>query len=196
EWEGQYLEAAKRLLEVEFVKYYCPPSNDPAPTAAITRPTEPSVSQGFSTASMASRLQSRLRREASQVEGDPLHELNMYLSDPLVPMPFDVVVKWWGMNQHRYPTMACMALDYLPIQGSAVPCERKFSSAGLTGTNWRNRLNSVTFEALQILKSAYKSGQISANNTEKPEVGGELDDEEIDLLMAFIPPKSNEMGNQ
>jgi hypothetical protein len=55
-----------------------------------------------------------------------------------------------------------MARDYLAIQGSSVPSERAFSSGGLTSTSLRNRLSPATFEALQILKSAYKNGHISA----------------------------------
>lgn len=55
-----------------------------------------------------------------------------------------------------------MARDYLAIQGSSVPSERAFSSGGLTGTSLRNRLTPAIFEALQILKSAYKNNHISA----------------------------------
>ena len=55
-----------------------------------------------------------------------------------------------------------MACDYLAIQGSSVPSERAFSSGGLTGTSLRNRLTPATFEALQILKSAYRNHHISA----------------------------------
>jgi hypothetical protein len=55
-----------------------------------------------------------------------------------------------------------MARDYLAIQGSSVPSERAFSSGGLTGTSLRNRLSPAIFEALQILKSAYRNGHISA----------------------------------
>ena len=55
-----------------------------------------------------------------------------------------------------------MARDYLAIQGSSVPSERAFSSGGLTGTSLRNRLNPAAFEALQILKSAYRNCHVSA----------------------------------
>jgi len=55
-----------------------------------------------------------------------------------------------------------MARDYLAIQGSATPSERAFSSGGLTGTKWQNRLNVDVFESLQLLKSAYRNGHISA----------------------------------
>jgi hypothetical protein len=57
-----------------------------------------------------------------------------------------------------------MARDYLAIQGSATPSERAFSSGGLTGTKRRNRLSADAFECLQLLKSAYRNGHISAAN--------------------------------
>lgn len=56
-----------------------------------------------------------------------------------------------------------MARDYLAIQGSATPSERAFSSGGLTGTKRRNRLKPEVFEALQLLKSGYRNGRISAS---------------------------------
>jgi len=55
-----------------------------------------------------------------------------------------------------------MARDYLAIQGSATPSERAFSGGGLTGTKCRNRLNADAFESIQLLKSAYRNGHISA----------------------------------
>jgi hypothetical protein len=67
--------------------------------------------------------------------------------------------------QHRaqqYPTLQRMARDYLAIQGSSTPSERAFSGGGLTGTTLRNRLQTEIFEALQILKSAYKNGHVTA----------------------------------
>ena len=51
----------------------------------------------------------------------------------------------------------------MAIQGSSVPSERAFSSGGLTGTVLRNRLNTDAFEALQILKGAYKNKVISVD---------------------------------
>ena len=57
-----------------------------------------------------------------------------------------------------------MARDYLAIQGSATPSERAFSSGGTTGTAKRNRLNVEVFEALQLLKSAYRNGHVGADS--------------------------------
>lgn len=62
----------------------------------------------------------------------------------------------------QYPTLAKIAKDYLAIQGSAVSSERAFSSAGITTTARRNCLLPETIEALQILKSGYRQGHISA----------------------------------
>lgn len=60
--------------------------------------------------------------------------------------------------------MAKIAKDYLAIQGSAVASERAFSSGGITGTARRNSLLPEVFEALQLLKSAYRQGHISAHS--------------------------------
>jgi len=56
-----------------------------------------------------------------------------------------------------------MAQDYLPIQGSSTPSERVFSNASLTDSKHCNWLAPDTFEALQILKSAYCNGHMSAS---------------------------------
>lgn len=47
-------------------------------------------------------------------------------------------------------------MDLLPIQGSAVPCERIFSSAKETLTSRRTRITSDLMEALQMLKFSVK----------------------------------------
>jgi hypothetical protein len=62
----------------------------------------------------------------------------------------------------KYPTLKRIARDYLAIQGSATASERAFSSGGITGASRRGRLTTEIFEALQILKSAYRNGHISA----------------------------------
>jgi hypothetical protein len=65
-----------------------------------------------------------------------------------------------------------MAKDYLAIQGSSVPSERTFSAAGLDKSLLRNHMKADIFEALQILKSAYKDGILSA--TEESQKFAEL----------------------
>ena len=73
-------------------------------------------------------------------------------------------------NQLRYPTLFLAALDYLPIQGSAVPCERVFSSAKETTTDRRNRICERLMEEIQMLKFSVKNGRpldFTAGTSEK-----------------------------
>lgn len=50
-------------------------------------------------------------------------------------------------------------MDLLPVQGSAVPCERVFSSSKETMAPRRNHIGPVLMEALQILKFSFKYGR-------------------------------------
>ena len=68
-----------------------------------------------------------------------------------------------------------MARDHLAIQGSSVPSEQAFSSGGLTGTSLHNHLNPTIFEALQILKSTYRNGHISAAQEAKGHIKSYLE---------------------
>jgi hypothetical protein len=60
------------------------------------------------------------------------------------------------INKAEFPTLFGIAMDYLPIQASSVPCERVFSSAKETDTLKRNRIHPVLMEALQTLKFSLK----------------------------------------
>lgn len=60
------------------------------------------------------------------------------------------------VNRSEFPTLFAIAVDYLPIQASSVPCERVFSSAKETDTLKRNRIHSMLMEALQTLKFSLK----------------------------------------
>jgi hypothetical protein len=61
------------------------------------------------------------------------------------------------MHREIWPTLFEIALDYLPIQASSVASERVFSSSAETDTKKRNRISPPLFEALQMLKYAYKA---------------------------------------
>jgi hypothetical protein len=54
-----------------------------------------------------------------------------------------------------------MAMDYLPVQATSVPCERVFSSAKETDTAKRNRMSPVLMEALQLLKFSLKKERLN-----------------------------------
>ena len=60
--------------------------------------------------------------------------------------------------------MFLVALDVLPVQASAVPCERLFSSSKETCTDRRNRILPKLLEALQIRKFLLKQRRDGAFN--------------------------------
>lgn len=55
-----------------------------------------------------------------------------------------------------HPLLFPVALDVLPVQASAVPCERIFSSSKETCALRRSLLSASTLEVLQVLKQLYK----------------------------------------
>lgn len=65
------------------------------------------------------------------------------------------------INAAEYPTIFAMALDYLPIQATSVPCERVFSAAALTDTPRRNRMKPELMEALQMTKFSIRRERLN-----------------------------------
>jgi hypothetical protein len=64
-------------------------------------------------------------------------------------------------NKTEFPTLFSIAMDYLPVQATSVPCERVFSSSKDTDTAKHNRINSVLMEALQMLKHSLKKERLN-----------------------------------
>jgi hypothetical protein len=64
-------------------------------------------------------------------------------------------------NKTEFPTLFSIAMDYLPVQATSVPCERVFSSAKDTDTAKRNRISPVLMEALQMLKYSLKKERLN-----------------------------------
>jgi hypothetical protein len=54
-----------------------------------------------------------------------------------------------------------MAMDYLAVQVTSVPCERVFSSAKETDTAKRNRISPLLMEALQMSKFWLKKQRLN-----------------------------------
>lgn len=102
------------------------------------------------------------------------------------PIFIDTLLK---INSSRFPVWASLAKDYLSIMGSSVSSERAFSSAGITISKRRNRLQADIVEALQFLKCLlrkdliYREPQPSSILEQKLtdlEDGGDLDEVDHD----------------
>ncbi|KDQ59356.1 hypothetical protein JAAARDRAFT_192860 [Jaapia argillacea MUCL 33604] len=160
-WDDEWLSVGRVKLEAEFKKYYKLHATSSTPAsgkdAGPTPQPVPSASYGKSW--MMSTVLARRQLECNKY--DPQQELKEYLDSPLVvDLEDDGLIRWWGHHAAQYPILSKMAQDYLAIQGSAVSAECTFSSGAITGTCCRNWLRPDIFEALQLLKSAYRNGQV------------------------------------
>jgi hypothetical protein len=91
------------------------------------------------------------------------------------------------INKNEFPTLFAIAMDYLPIQASSVPCERVFSSAKETDTLKRNRIHPILMEVLQTLKFSLKKDREFMSftggwKTTKDEMVDARKTTEVDLL--------------
>ena len=58
--------------------------------------------------------------------------------------------------EHVYTVLLHLAMDVLPAQATAVPCERVFSSSKETCTLPCSQLYPTTIEMIQVLKYSYQ----------------------------------------
>jgi cytochrome P450 len=80
-----------------------------------------------------------------------------------------------------------MAMDYLPIQATAVPCERVFSSSAETDTKQRNRIHPDLMEVLQMQKFLLKKACLNVMDAWIMAEKEMLEDEpEHDLLSTLL----------
>jgi hypothetical protein len=73
----------------------------------------------------------------------------------------DLFLTSFKTRKDLFPIHYAAAMDILPIQASAVSCERVFSSAAETDTKHCNRLGAQTMEALQMLKFMRKKDRLN-----------------------------------
>ncbi len=80
-----------------------------------------------------------------------------------------------------------MAMDYLPIQASSVPCKHVFSSSAETDTKRRNCINPLLMEALQMLKFHLKKEHLNFTKgwmtVEKEMLEDEPDEDPLQKLL-------------
>ncbi|GLB40087.1 hypothetical protein LshimejAT787_0705970 [Lyophyllum shimeji] len=112
-------------------------------------------------------------------------ELRSYLKTVPKEVTKDTdIIEWWSKNQHKYPTLARIALDILPCQASSVPCERLFSGSKQTATDRRARLGASRFEELQIMKSAWRGTIVDFADINSWEV--EIVKADLDVYAALL----------
>jgi hAT family C-terminal dimerisation region len=158
----------------------CPPqSNQPQQLhwQASQHPNRPTVHP----TKLASRYRlptMHAQRPASSVQTVE-QELAAYTTSPCSPEGTDPLSFWavsrashgdlktyrycyvLQVSRSTYPTLYRIAMDHLPIQASAVPCERVFSSSSETMTKRRNRISPILLEALQMLKFFFKKERLN-----------------------------------
>jgi hypothetical protein len=103
-------------------------------------------------------------------------ECKTYITAPLSPQNVNII-KFWEViaefdfvifideilqvNGAAFPTLFQMAMDYLPIQASSVPCEHIFLFSAETNTKKRNCISLLLMEALQMLKFHLKKDRLN-----------------------------------
>lgn len=157
-WDREQYAAAMKKLEEVFDSYYIAPE---ITTRAVDTIVPPMPKSPGHYGDSYLREAVKMYQQEQKAERSPRDELEQYLNSGAEAVA-DVAL-WWGtQSDEKYPTLKRIARDYLPIQGSATPSERAFSSGGITDCLRRNSLTTEIFEGLQILKSAYRNGHISA----------------------------------
>jgi hypothetical protein len=92
------------------------------------------------------------------------------------------------MYREDFLTVFAIAINYLAIQASSMPCERAFSSSGKTDTVRRNRLSPVLMEALQMLKFGFSKEPFNFTKrilTDKNDLTIKFDDN-ADILAKLV----------
>lgn len=160
-WMEEGQEHARETMETVFDRYYDEHRSTTTANVSSSRPA-PAVNGGvtrkssYGSGRMMAAVEQRFESEQRSSE-DLRDEFKRYLKDRLAALPDSGeldVISWWKDHALMYPVLAKIACDFLSVQGSSVPCERMFSSAGLTDTNRRNRLDPQTFAAIETVKSS------------------------------------------
>ncbi|XP_052263805.1 E3 SUMO-protein ligase ZBED1-like [Dreissena polymorpha] len=82
-------------------------------------------------------------------------EVKSYMSEPILEYKEDPL-KWWRKKQKTYPVLAQVASRYLVMQGTSVPSERIFSTAGDLVSAHRACLDPENVDMLIFVKTNIK----------------------------------------
>ncbi|KAF5373365.1 hypothetical protein D9757_009741 [Collybiopsis confluens] len=137
---------AKNLF-IDAIKGYITPESVARPQVATTAAPETVLS-------WADRMLQGSMTSLSSSKQSAEEEVDRYLAERSLATSS---LLYWQENCTRYPTIYKLAMDILPIQGTSVPSERVFSSAGETNTKRRSRVSPDLMQALQVLKFGIKT---------------------------------------
>ena len=88
-------------------------------------------------------------------------------------------------KQDSYATIFAIAMDYLPIQVSSIPCKHVFSSSIETDTKKHNQISPMLMEVLQILKYNFRKCQLMFASTKLDQ--HELLEDKPEFLAGMMP---------
>ncbi|KZT51672.1 hATC-domain-containing protein, partial [Calocera cornea HHB12733] len=177
-WKPTIQNTVRRWLKAELLKYR---ASAAATVDSTAHPTP--VSATLSAWEALTGLPQLPPSEQSLDE-----EISAYLTTS-TSTPDVNILDFWSRHRDQFPTFYKMAMDYLPIQASAVPSERVFSSSKETDTKRRNRLSPALMEALQLLKYLLKKERLDFLQDLRDDViqddeeGQALDDDVLALLV-------------
>ncbi len=141
------------FLDPRYKKYCFPEMTDREIQSPIRQKLEQQQQMGvpiISTKKVSSFLK-RLKETTSVIEtiDDEVHKYWISAEAEEDIKPLD----WWKTHSTEYPNLSKLAVDYLCIQASSVPCEQLFSIAGQVLCKSRNRLSGDTVRACLCLYS-------------------------------------------
>ncbi|KAJ7023358.1 hypothetical protein C8F04DRAFT_1401738 [Mycena alexandri] len=138
-WERAHFKKAIKQLEQVFDKYYAETPAESVVPATSTSVEDSTLPGRYGSSFLLDAVKSAQRDKRVVVSTRRAKSLLLHHSRR------PRILHWWGHNTSD-PTLGRMARDYLAIQGSSTAAE----------------LGLELFEALQLLKSAYRNRHISA----------------------------------
>jgi len=85
--------------------------------------------------------------------GSAASQINLYLSEPVIPNCHGQPLAFWKANKDRFPALAQAARVFLAAPCTSVDSERLFSTAGCILDEKRNRLTPKNAEMLIFIKT-------------------------------------------
>ena len=75
-------------------------------------------------------------------------EFKHYLSQTVVHLKYDPILYWREQKTSIYHHVHSIAMTYISIMGSSVPCERLIPIAGIIASDERNLLDPIRLDIL------------------------------------------------